>query len=143
MSFISDFKAFAMRGNVIDLAVGVVVGGAFGAIVNSLVADIIMPPIGILLGGVDFSDLAVTLKKATADQAAVVLSYGKFIQTLVNFLVIAFSIFLFIRLISKLHTAKEEEKKAAAPAPPTKDQELLGEIRDLLKKEASKPGTKN
>lgn len=142
MSFLSDFKAFAMRGNVIDLAVGVVVGGAFGSIVNSLVADIIMPPIGILLGGMDFSDFAITLQQATADKPAVVLSYGKFIQTLINFLVIAFSIFVFIRLISKLHLSKEGEKKEAAPVPPTKDQELLGEIRDLLKKEVAETGQK-
>lgn len=131
MSFISDFKAFAMRGNVIDLAVGVVIGGAFGTIVNSLVGDIIMPPIGLLLGGVDFSDLTITLKKAVGDQPAVVISYGKFIQTLVNFLVIAFSIFLFIRMINKLHILPAKEAK---PAAPTKDQELLSEIRDILKK---------
>lgn len=130
MSFISDFKAFAMRGNVIDLAVGVVIGGAFGTIVNSLVGDIIMPPIGLLLGGVDFSALTITLKKAVGDQPAVVISYGKFIQTLVNFLVIAFSIFLFIRMINKLHVLPKEAK----PAAPTKDQELLSEIRDILKK---------
>lgn len=130
MGFISDFKSFAMRGNVIDLAVGVVVGGAFGQIVNSLVADIIMPPIGILVGGVDFTDLAVTLKPAAGSQAAVTINYGHFIQTCINFLIIAFSIFLFVRLLSKLERKKDDEP---ATVPPTKDQELLGEIRDLLK----------
>ncbi|MCC8018510.1 MAG: large-conductance mechanosensitive channel protein MscL [Rikenellaceae bacterium] len=129
MSFLSDFKSFAMRGNVIDLAVGVVVGGAFGQIVNSLVADIIMPPIGILVGGVDFSDLAFTLKPAEGTTAAVKINYGEFIQTCVNFIIIAFSIFLFVRLLSKLNRKKDEP----STVPPTKDQELLGEIRDLLK----------
>ncbi|MCD8072155.1 MAG: large-conductance mechanosensitive channel protein MscL [Alistipes sp.] len=130
MGFLKDFKAFAMRGNVIDLAVGVVVGGAFGQIVNSLVADVIMPPIGILIGGVDFTDLAVTLKKATADAPAVTIKYGTFLQTCINFLIIAFSIFLFVRLLSKLERKKDD---TPADVPPTKDQELLGEIRDLLK----------
>lgn len=131
MNFLSEFKAFAMRGNVVDMAVGIIIGAAFGSIVSSLVGDVIMPPIGILLGGVDFSDLAITIKHATETDPAVVLSYGKFIQTIINFLVIAFSVFLLIKGLSKL-----EKKKTAAPAvplPPTKDQELLGEIRDLLK----------
>lgn len=123
-----------MRGNVIDLAVGVVVGGAFGQIVNSLVADIIMPPIGILVGGVDFSELAFTLKPATADAAAVKINYGNFIQSCVNFLIIAFSIFLFVRLLSKIDFSKDKD---TPPVAPTKDQELLGEIRDLLKQQNS------
>ncbi|MCC8036212.1 MAG: large-conductance mechanosensitive channel protein MscL [Rikenellaceae bacterium] len=130
MGFLKDFKAFAMRGNVIDLAVGVVVGGAFGQIVNSLVADIIMPPVGILVGGVDFTDLAFILKKATADPPAVSIKYGAFLQTCINFLIIAFSIFLFVRLLSKLERKKDQ---TPTTVPPTKDQELLGEIRDLLK----------
>lgn len=129
----SEFKAFAMRGNVIDLAVGVVIGGAFGAIVSSLVADVIMPPIGVLLGGVDFSSLALTLKAATATDPAVVISYGKFIQACVNFLIIAFAIFVMVKAINKLEHKKAEEP--AKPAPPTKDQELLSEIRDLLRKQ--------
>lgn len=132
MGFMSEFKAFAMRGNVIDLAVGVVIGGAFGVIVNSLVADIIMPPIGYLIGGMDFSNLAVTLKDATADEPAVMLSYGKFIQACINFLIIAFAIFVMVKAINKLERKKVEEP--AKPAPPTKEQELLSEIRDLLKK---------
>lgn len=132
--FFSDFKKFAMRGNVMDMAVGIIIGGAFGTIVNSLVNDVIMPPIGILLGGVDFSSLAVVLKQASGDDPAVVLSYGKFINTIVNFIIIAFSVFLMIRGINKLEH-KEEEAPAPAPAAPTKEEELLTEIRDLLKKD--------
>ncbi len=131
MSFISEFKKFAMRGNVIDMAVGIILGGAFGTIVSSLVNDVIMPPIGLLLGGVDFSNIAVTIKQATADSPAVVIAIGKFINTIVSFLIIALSIFIMIKGISKLERKKEE-----APAAPTKDQELLTEIRDLLKKKA-------
>lgn len=133
MGLMSEFKTFAMRGNVIDLAVGVIIGGAFGTIVNSLVADVIMPPIGYLIGGVDFSSLAVTMKAATATEPAVVISYGKFIQACVNFLIIAFSIFMVIKAINKFDRKKAPEP--AKPAPPTKDQELLSEIRDLLKKQ--------
>lgn len=130
MSFISDFKAFVMRGNVMDMAVGVIIGGAFGKIISSLVADVIMPPIGMLLGGVNFASWVVTLKQATAADPAVTMNIGVFIQNVVDFLIIAFFIFVVIRGISKLH-----RKKAEAPAAPTKDQELLMEIRDLLKKE--------
>lgn len=136
MGFFSDFKKFAMRGNVMDMAVGIIIGGAFSAIVTSLVNDVIMPPIGILLGGVDFSSLAFTLKQASGDDAAVVLSYGKFINTIVNFLIIAFSVFLMIRAINRLETKKEEEPKAEPV--PTEDQKLLTEIRDLLKETGQK-----
>lgn len=136
MSFISDFKALAMRGNVVDMAVGVIIGGAFGKIVSSLVSDIIMPPLGVLLGDVNFSELAVTLKAATADDPAVMLTYGNFIQNVVDFLIIALSIFWMIRVFSKFSRKKEE--KPAAPPAPTKDQELLTEIRDLLKKDTDK-----
>ncbi len=129
--FFQEFKTFAMRGNVIDMAVGIILGGAFGTIVSSLVNDVIMPPIGLLLGGVDFSNIAVTIKQATADSPAVVIAIGKFINTIVSFLIIALSIFIMIKGISKLERKKEE-----APAAPTKDQELLTEIRDLLKKKA-------
>ena len=124
-TFLQDFKAFAMKGNVIDMAVGVVIGGAFGKIVSSLVANVIMPPIGLLVGGVNFTDLKWVMK------AAEIGADGKEIAPLI----IAFSIFLFIRLITKLTTKKNEEAPAAPPAPPapTKEEVLLTEIRDLLK----------
>ncbi len=138
-SFLQDFKAFAMKGNVIDMAVGVIIGGAFGKIVSSIVADVIMPPIGLLVGGVNFTDLKWVLKPAEVvngkDIAAVTLNYGNFLQATFDFLIIAFSIFLFIRLISKLAEKKKVEEPAAPPAPPapTKEEVLLTEIRDLLK----------
>ncbi len=134
--FLREFKEFAMRGNVMDMAVGIIIGGAFGKIVSSFVADVIMPPVGLLLGGVDFSDLSVTLQPAAADVPAVMLRYGSFVQTVVDFIIIALAIFAMIKVINMMH-----RKKAAtetAPAAPTKDQELLTEIRDLLKKEAGK-----
>jgi large conductance mechanosensitive channel len=130
-----EFKEFAMRGNVIDLAVGVVIGGAFGKIVSSLVADVIMPVIGVLIGGVDFSKLAITLVAAEGDKPAVLLGYGKFVQATFDFLIIAFAIFLFIKLINRLHKKKAEEP--AAPPPPSAEQTLLTEIRDLLKQQRS------
>lgn len=141
MGFLKDFKDFAMRGNVIDMAVGVIIGGAFGKIVSSLVADVIMPAIGLLVGGVNFTDLAITLRPAQVndgvEQAAVTLNYGNFLQTTFDFLIIAFAIFLFIRGLNKLSSLKkkEEEEKPAAPPAPTKEETLLTEIRDLLKKE--------
>ena len=125
-----------MRGNVMDMVVSIIIGGAFGRIVNSLVNDIIMPPIGMLLGGVDFSNLAITLKQATATDPAVTISYGLFINTVINFLIIAMAIFLMVKAINKLEHKKAEEP--AAPPAPTTDQKLLMEIRDLLKKEAVK-----
>lgn len=131
MSLIQEFKAFASRGNVIDMAVGIIIGAAFGKIVSSFVGDVIMPPIGLILGGVDFSDLAVTLKAAEGDAPAVVIAYGKFIQTCIDFLIISFAIFMGLKAINTLK--KKQEEEAAAPAGPTKDQELLTEIRDLLK----------
>jgi len=133
MSIVSDFKAFAVKGNVVDMAVGVIVGTAFGKIVSSFVADVVMPPIGVLIGGVDFSKLAFTIKEAADNSPAVVIAYGKFAQTIIDFTIIAFVIFMAVRLISKLK-AKEEATPAPAPAAPTKDQQLLTEIRDLLKK---------
>ena len=132
MSLIQEFKAFAARGNVIDMAVGIIIGAAFGKIVSSFVGDVIMPPIGLILGGVDFSDLAVTLKAAEGDIPAVVIAYGKFIQTIIDFLIISFAIFMGLKAINTLK--KKQEEEAAAPAGPTKDQELLTEIRDLLAK---------
>ncbi|NDW13712.1 large-conductance mechanosensitive channel protein MscL [Bacteroides sp. 214] len=140
-NFLQEFKAFAMKGNVIDMAVGVIIGGAFGKIVSSIVADIIMPPIGLLVGGVNFTDLKWVMKAAEVAEdgkevaAAVTLNYGNFLQVTFDFLIIAFSIFMFIRLLTKLSKKKEEEKPAApAPPPaPSKEEVLLTEIRDLLK----------
>ena len=141
MSFIQDFKAFALKGNVVDMAVGVIIGGAFGKIVTSVVNNIIMPPVGVLTGGVDFTELKLTLKEAVVEgenvvSEAVTLNYGQFIQDVVDFLIIAFCIFLMIKGIAKLSRKKEEED-AAAPAPepePSAEEKLLTEIRDLLKK---------
>ncbi|HOX26081.1 MAG TPA: large-conductance mechanosensitive channel protein MscL [Candidatus Krumholzibacteria bacterium] len=131
MSMIKEFKTFAMRGNVIDMAVGIVIGAAFGKIVSSFVADVIMPPIGLLLGNVNFTDLAVTLKQASGDVAAVTLNYGKFIQTVVDFVIIAFAIFMVVKAMNTMKK-KEEAAPAAPPAPP-RQETLLEEIRDLLK----------
>lgn len=134
MSMVQEFKEFAMRGNVVDLAVGVVIGAAFGKIVSSLVADVITPVIGVIVGGVDFSDLVITLRAAQADRAAVVLSYGKFLQTVFDFVIIAFAIFVVIKGINRLKR-KQEAAPAAPPAPPepSVQEQLLAEIRDLLK----------
>lgn len=129
MSLIQEFKEFAVRGNVIDMAVGVIVGTAFGKIVSSLVSDVVMPPIGALLGGVNFSDLAFTVKAAADGAPAVVIAYGKFTQTVVDFVIIAFVIFMAVRLINSL-----KKKAEAAPAAPSNQEVLLAEIRDLLKK---------
>ena len=139
MGLLQEFKTFALKGNVVDMAVGVIIGGAFGKIVTSLVNDIIMPPIGMLLGDKNFSDLAITLKPATPDADAVLWKYGSFLQVCVDFLIIAISIFVMIKVINKLTSlrSKEEEIAAAAPAPepkPSKEEILLTEIRDLLKK---------
>ncbi|WP_440222221.1 large-conductance mechanosensitive channel protein MscL [Dokdonella sp. MW10] len=131
MSFISEFKTFAMRGNVIDLAVGVVIGGAFGKIVSSLVDQVIMPPIGYLIGGVDFSAYKLVLVDAGADgKGEVAVQYGAFFNTLIQFTIIAFAIFLLIKVINRV-VRKEE----AAPAAPPADVQLLTEIRDLLKQQ--------
>lgn len=133
MGMISEFKKFAMKGNVVDMAVGIIIGAAFGKIVSSFVNDVLMPPLGILLGGMDFKDLAFTLKEAAGSQAAVTLNYGSFIQTAIDFIIIAFAIFMMIKAMNRL--SKKEEEKPAAPPKPTPDQELLTEIRDLLKKD--------
>ncbi len=133
MSVISEFKDFAMRGNVVDMAVGIIIGGAFGKIVSSFVADVLMPPLGLLIGGVDFSDLAITLSAMTDGAPAVVIAYGKFVQTVVDFVIIAFAIFLVIKGMNSLK--KEEVKAPAEPPPPPREQVLLAEIRDLLKKD--------
>ena len=138
-SFLQDFKSFAMKGNVIDMAVGVIIGGAFGKIVSSVVADIIMPPLGLLVGGVNFTDLKWVMKPGEVVRGkeidAVTLNYGYFLQVTFDFLIIAFSIFLFIKLLTRLTAKKEAEVPAAPPAPPapSKEEVLLTEIRDILK----------
>lgn len=137
MGMISEFKEFAMRGNVIDLAVGVVIGGAFGKIVSALVDKVIMPPIGLLIGGVDFSKLGITLKAATVDAAgkevpAVVLAYGEFINAVIQFIIVAFAIFMVVKAINRLH--RKPAEAPAAPAAPTEEVLLLREIRDSLRK---------
>lgn len=137
MSFTQDFKTFAMKGNVIDLAVGIIIGGAFGKIVSSLVSDIIMPPIGLLIGGVKFDSLKLVIKQAHLEEAtgkmteAVSINYGNFIGSALDFIIIAFSIFLLIKVINSLK--KKQESLPTPPLPPTKEEELLAEIRDLLK----------
>ncbi len=142
MAFIKEFKEFALKGNVMDMAVGVIIGGAFGKIVTSLVNDILMPPIGVMLGNTDFSDLNVVLKEGveatdtTPAVAAVTWNYGAFIQQCIDFLILAFCVFLMVKMMNKL-VKKQEAAPAPAPEPPapTKDQELLTEIRDLLKEQ--------
>ncbi len=126
----ADLKKFLIKGNVVDLAVAVIIGAAFGKIVSSFVKDIIMPPIGVLLGGVDFSDLAIVLQEKTADTAEVVMSYGVFIQTIVDFVIVGTTIFIVVKLIEKAQKKKEEVKEDK----PAADIALLTEIRDLLKK---------
>lgn len=134
--FLNEFKTFAMRGNVVDMAVGVIIGGAFGKIVSSLVDDIIMPPIGFLLGGVNFTDLSIKLGEKLAEDGktmeAVTLNYGNFIQQTVDFLIIAFCVFLLVKAVMKF-TKKNEEEPAPAKPEPTAEEKLLTEIRDLLK----------
>ena len=139
MSFIQDFKAFALKGNVVDMAVGAIIGGAFGKIVTSIVNNIIMPPIGVLTGGVDFTQLKLVIKEAEGEAEAVTLNYGQFIQDVVDFLIIAFCIFLMVKGISALNRKKDKEdaKATAEPAPapePSAEEKLLTEISDLLKK---------
>jgi len=134
MSVLKEFKEFAVKGNVVDMAVGIIIGAAFGKIVSSFVGDVIMPPIGVLLGGVDFSGLAFTVKAAAGGAPAVVISYGKFIQTLIDFTIIAFAIFMAVKVVNALKKAEEQApKEPAAPAAPSREEVLLAEIRDLLK----------
>ena len=138
MKFLKEFEEFAMRGNVMDMAIGVIIGGAFGKIVSSLVSDVVMPPLGVLVGGVDFSDLTVIIKQAVTDASGVVtpevtINYGTFINAVIDFVIIAFAIFLMIKAINQFQKKKEEAP--ATPAAPTKEEELLTEIRDLLKKQ--------
>lgn len=131
MSMIKDFKKFAVKGNVVDMAAGIVIGVAFGKIITALVSGVIMPPIGVLLGGVNFSDLAIVIKEAVGEAPAVVISYGAFIQTIVDFTIIALVIFMVVIGINKLKNKEEEAPKT--PSPPSKEEMLLTEIRDLLK----------
>ncbi|HNX78508.1 MAG TPA: large-conductance mechanosensitive channel protein MscL [Prolixibacteraceae bacterium] len=132
MGILKEFKEFAVKGNMVDLAVAVIIGGAFGKIVTSLVNDVIMPPIGMLLGGVDFSDLKILLKPAEGDVAAVTLNYGAWLNTVIDFLIVALVIFMVIKGINSM---KKKEAEAPAPPPaPSKEEELLTEIRDLLAK---------
>ncbi len=131
MGMIQEFKTFALRGNVVDLAVGVVIGAAFGKIVGSLVDHVIMPPIGLLIGGVDFSEIAITLRAATEEAPAVVMQVGTFINTLIQFIIIAFAIFLVVKAINRMQ--RKEEAKPAPPPEPSAEEKLLTEIRDLLR----------
>ena len=131
MGMMDEFKDFAMRGNVVDMAVGIVVGGAFGKITTSFVNDVLMPPVGMLLGGVDFSDLALTLQEAQGEAEAVTLSYGLFINTILDFLIIAFAIFMVVKAMNSLK--KKEEEAPEAPPEPSKEEVLLTEIRDALR----------
>ncbi|MDD2192543.1 MAG: large-conductance mechanosensitive channel protein MscL [Bacteroidales bacterium] len=135
MKILDEFKSFAIKGNAIDMAVGIIIGGAFGKIITSIVSDIIMPPIGLLVGGVNFTDLKFILKDAVGDIPAVTINYGNFIQVAFDFFIIAFSIFMVIKLLNaaKRKDEKVEEVKEEAPAAPTKEEILLTEIRDLLK----------
>lgn len=133
MKILNEFKTFAMKGNVVDMAVGIIIGAAFGKIVTSMVNDIIMPPIGLLVGGVDFKDLQYVLKDAVGDTAAVTLNYGNFIQVVFDFLIVAFAIFMMIKFMNSLKRKEVEEPAPAAPPAPSKEETLLTEIRDLLK----------
>ena len=132
MSMMTEFRDFAMRGNVVDMAVGIVIGAAFGKIVSSFVNDVLMPPIGMLVGGMDFRGLAVTLKEASGEVAAVTLNYGSFVQTVIDFIIVAFAIFMVIKAMNRLK--KKEEAAPPAPPKPSAEESLLAEIRDLLKK---------
>jgi len=131
MSMLKEFKEFAVKGNVVDMAVGIIIGVAFGKIVSSVVNDVIMPPIGLIIGGMDFNKLSIILKGVPGDPAAVVIAYGRFIQTVVDFVIVAFVIFMLVKTINVL---KRKEEAAPAPPPaPSKEEGLLAEIRDILK----------
>ncbi len=129
----SEFKEFAMKGNVMDMAVGIIIGGAFGKIVSSFVNDVLMPPLGSLLGGVDFKDLVYVWQEAAGDVPAVTVKYGNFIQTALDFLIIAFAIFMMVKAMNSMK--KKEEEAPAEPPKPSNEEVLLSEIRDLLKKD--------
>lgn len=131
MSMMSEFKDFAMRGNVVDMAVGIIIGAAFGKIVSSFVADVVMPPIGVLVGGVDFTNLAVTIQEASGEVEAVTIKYGAFLQTVFDFMIVAFAIFMAIKVMNSMK--KKEEEEPEKPAEPSKEEVLLTEIRDALR----------
>lgn len=139
MGIVKEFKEFAVKGNMIDMAVGIIIGAAFGKIVSSLVSDVIMPPLGVLIGGVDFSDLAIVLREAVVStdpalvREAVVISYGKFIQSILDFLIVAFAIFMGVKAINRLK--REEAAAPEAPHAPSQEEQLLAEIRDLLREQ--------
>ena len=133
MGMIKEFKEFAVKGNVVDMAVGIIIGAAFGKIVSSFVGDVIMPPIGAVLGGVDFSNLSIIVREAIDKKPAVVISYGKFLQTIIDFTIIAFAMFMAVKGMNSLK--KKEAEVAPAPAAPSNQEVLLTEIRDLLKKQ--------
>jgi large conductance mechanosensitive channel len=132
MGMVKEFKEFAMRGNVVDMAIGIVLGAAFGKIVSTFVSSVLMPPIGLLLGGVDFNQLMIILKEATEETEAVAISYGAFLNTVIDFIIIAFAIFLVVKAMNNMK--KKEEEKPAPPPEPSKEEVLLTEIRDALKK---------
>lgn len=135
MSMLSEFKDFAVKGNMVDMAVGIIIGVAFGKIVSSLVNDVIMPPLGLAIGGVDFSNLAITLQQASGEIAAVTLNYGTFIQTIFDFLIVAAAIFIAVKMINRMK--RKEEEQPAAPAEPSEEVQLLRQIRDALNKGSS------
>ena len=132
MSMLSEFKQFAIKGNMVDMAVGIIIGAAFGKIVSSLVNDVIMPPLGLAIGGVDFSELAIVLQEATEEAAAVTIGYGAFLQTIIDFLIIALAIFVAVKVINRMK--RKEEEKPAEPPKPSEEVVLLREIRDSLQK---------
>lgn len=132
MKIIDEFKSFAMKGNVLDMAVGIIIGAAFGSIVTSLVNDVLMPPIGMLIGGIDFSNLSIKLSSHLSNTKPVEILYGKFLNTVINFIIVAFAIFSLVKAINKLK--KKEEEKPSAPPKPSEEVLLLTEIRDLLSK---------
>jgi large conductance mechanosensitive channel len=134
MKIVEEFREFAVRGNVIDMAVGVIIGTAFGKIVSSLVGDVVMPALGFVLSGINLTHLAWIAKEATADTPAVTIGYGKFLQALVDFVIIAWAVFIVVKVINRLREKKERQKASEAPAALSKQEMLLTEIRDLLKK---------
>jgi large conductance mechanosensitive channel len=133
MSFVKEFREFAVKGNVVDMAVGIIIGAAFGKIVSSLVSDVVTPPLGYVIGGVDFTKLAVTLPALKEGAEAVTVRYGVFLQTLFDFIIVAFAIFMVVKLINRMR--RKEEAAPSVPAPPPRQEVLLEEIRDLLKQQ--------
>jgi len=134
MGLIKEFKEFSVKGNMMDMAVGIIIGAAFGKVVTSLVTDVLMPPLGVVVGGVDFTGLAITLKQAAGSAPAVTLNYGKFIQALIDFTIIAFAMFIAIKAINQLK--RKEEAAPSVPVKPSNEEVLLTEIRDLLKRQS-------